>query len=110
GIVSLDDNGNQRMFVVDPNWAGVQFAELALNEARDSALLTIINAGGDVVSTQLFLSRNELQVSDNGRAVQFFADFDQLTFSAIENVVSQEFANYRNAIDEILSQAGGNIT
>ncbi|NND96993.1 MAG: hypothetical protein HKN47_06655, partial [Pirellulaceae bacterium] len=42
GIVSLDDNGNQRMFVVDPNWAGVQFAELALNEARDSALLTII--------------------------------------------------------------------
>ena len=103
GSVLLGENGNQELLLAGLGLDGVRFAEIALNESRDAALLTILEDDGDVLTARL--NDDEFIVSSDGRAVQFFGgleDFD--FFSTNDGALTQEFENFRNAIDSVLSQ------
>ena len=83
--------------------AGVQFAEVALNQRQDAALLTVIDDNGTVRTARL--SSDSFVVSNDGTAVQFFGGVEDFEFSETpEDLLTQEFATYRNAIDQILAQ------
>ena len=100
GSVGLDSSGNQTLFKAGEGFDGVDFAELTLNENRDSALLTIIEDG--VVRTAQ-LSEEQFVVSRDGTAVQFFGGREDFDFAeSLSDLVTSEFENYRNAIDQIL--------
>ncbi|MCG8651360.1 MAG: Ig-like domain-containing protein, partial [Pirellulales bacterium] len=102
GLVSLDDNGDVNFIIIGEGFEGVQFAELALNDAKDEALLTIIDEFGAVQSARLedaqFLSAN-----GDGIGVQFFGGLDDFDFVDEDpSALKAEFPTYRNAVDEIL--------
>lgn len=101
GIVSLDENGNQNFMIALSGFEGVVFAELTLNQARDAALLTVVEEDGDVLVSRL----DDLQfvVTPNGRGVQFFGGMNDLDFFDADDSVEQEFTNFRNAVDQVLS-------
>ena len=103
GSVALDSTGNQELFVAGLGLTGVQFAEVALNQRQDAALLTVIDDNGTVRTARL--SSDSFVVSNDGTAVQFFGGVEDFEFSETpEDLLTQEFATYRNAIDQILAQ------
>ena len=106
GTVALDgDSGNQELFVAGLGLSGVRFAEIALNANRDAALLTVIEDSGSVRTARL--SGDQFVVSNDGTAVQFFGGMEDFDFStSAEDLVTQEFVTFRNAIDQILAQGG----
>ncbi len=105
GLVSLASDGSQNFFIAGEGFDGVVFAELVVNQDRDAALLTIIEEDGDVLSTRL--SADHFVVSGgNGLGIQFFGGINDFDFVAASNDASihEEFAQYRNAIDQVLSE------
>ncbi|QDT08764.1 cadherin-like domain-containing protein [Planctomycetes bacterium K23_9] len=105
GSVQLDSSGNQVLFTGSSGMDGIQFAEIALSANRDSALLTVLEDDGDVLSVRL--SSDQFHVTADGSAVRFFGDKSELEVisQSAADSLSQEFANYRDAIDQILSQS-----
>ena len=102
GQVALDQNGNQELFVASLGLDGVRFAELALNAQQDAALLTIIGDDGSIESARL--SDNQFVVSNDGLSVQFFGGLEDFDFAASpDDLLTQEFENFRNAIDQLLA-------
>jgi VCBS repeat-containing protein len=103
GSALLDAAGNQELFIAGLGLDGVRFAELSMNESQDAALLTVLEDDGDIRSARL--SEDQFVVSRDGTAVQFFGGLEDFVFVDLtEAELSQEFATYRNAIDEVLSQ------
>ena len=101
GIAALDASGNQSLFLAGEGFDGVDFAEIALNSSRDSALLTIIE-DDNVMTTQL--AEEQFVVSRDGMAVQFFGSRDDFDFSeSLSDLITSEYATYRNAIDQVLA-------
>lgn len=102
GSVQLNADGTQQMFVAEDGF-DAKFAEVALNDARDSALLTIIDAN-DVVRTAQ-LSVDQFVVTKDGRGVRFFGTVEDYDFSITPNqVLRDEFDDYRKAIDKVLGE------
>ncbi|MGB7343141.1 MAG: cadherin-like domain-containing protein, partial [Pirellulaceae bacterium] len=104
GSALLDAAGNQELFIAGLGLDGVRFAEIALNAERDAALLTVLEDDGDILTARL--RRDQFLVSADGTAVQFFGGMEDFEFAASTNdLLTQEFATYRNAIDQVLSQS-----
>tara|TARA_R110002049_G_scaffold2750_10_gene22413 strand:+ start:44849 stop:48829 length:3981 start_codon:yes stop_codon:yes gene_type:complete len=100
GSVGLNASGEQTLFKAAEGFEDVDFAELTLNESRDSALLTIIE-DGVVKSAQL--PEEYFVVSRDGTAVQFFGGKEDFDFSeSLSDLITSEYENYRNAIDKVL--------
>lgn len=103
GQVVLDSSGNQELFVASLGLAGIRFAEVALNAQQDAALLTVIENDGTIKSARL--SSDHFVLGHNGGAIQFFGGLEDFDFAASpSNLITQEFATYRNAIDKALSE------
>lgn len=102
GVVSLDSSGNQNFVLVNAGFDGASFLELVLNEARDEALLTVIESSGAVRSA--ILSGDDINVTADGMGVQFFGGLDDHDFFDAGSETS-DFANFRNAIDQILGSS-----
>ena len=105
GTVALDSLGEQQAFIAGLGLEGVEFAELSLNDDQDAALLTVLDEDGNVRSARL--SSDHFVVSRDGSAVQFFGGIEDFDFAdSSESLLRQEFATFRNAIDQILAQQG----
>ncbi|QEG02501.1 Serine-aspartate repeat-containing protein D precursor [Stieleria maiorica] len=101
GSVHLNADGTMKMFVAGEGF-DPEFAEVVLNDARDAALLTIIDAvDGKVKSARLNL--DQFVVTSDGLGVRFFGGMDDFDFvETSEELVQDEFEDYRNAIDKII--------
>jgi VCBS repeat-containing protein len=100
GSVQLNADGTQRMFIAEDGF-DVEFAEVVLNDARDAALLTIIDSENNVRTTRL--SAEQFVVTGNGDGVRFFGNLEDFEFgSTSDEVLRQEFDDYRKAIDEVM--------
>jgi hypothetical protein len=106
GIVSLDASGNQNFIVLgsgfdDPS-DPAKFVQLVLNAERDAALLTVVQEDGGIMSARL--SSDHFVVSADGLGVQFFGGLNDFEFfDSSSSAIEQEFANFRNAIDQVLA-------
>ena len=79
-----------------------QYAEVVLNEARDAALLTILDSNGQVHSARL--EWGEFVVAGQGEGVRFFGRLEDMNFSGTtEELLEAEFSQYRNAIDRAMA-------
>jgi hypothetical protein len=104
GVVAYDEQGNQEFLIAFSGYEGVKFAEFALSNDHDSALLTIIEDDGDVMSA--LLSSDHFVVSADGRGVQFFGGLNDLNFVDADSMIpiQDEFPTYRDAIDRVLAE------
>jgi hypothetical protein len=90
------------MFVAEEGF-DARFAEIVLNEARDSALLTIINSQNEVLSAQLTL--DDFVVTGDGLGVRIFGDMGNFDFvETLDPAVVGDFDDYRNAIDKVIGE------
>ena len=103
GVVSFDEEGNQEFVIALSGYEGVKFAELAMSNDRDTALLTIIEEDGDVMSA--VLSSDHFVISADGRGVQFFGGMNDLNFVDAAEIlaIKDDFPTYRDAIDRVLA-------
>lgn len=101
GSVQLSADGTQRMFIAGEGF-DAEFAEVVLNDARDAALLTVIDSQNNVRSARLTL--DQFVVTGDGMGVRFFGSMDDFDFSSTsEELLRDEFDDYRNAIDRVHS-------
>jgi hypothetical protein len=100
GLVSLDANGNQNFLIAFSGFEDAVFAEFVLNSQQDAALLTIVEEDGDVLTARL--TEDHFVLTPNGRGVQFFGGMNDFNFFEADGSAEQEFANFRNAIDQLL--------
>ena len=100
GLVSLSDSGEQLFFKAMRGFDNVRHAELALNESRDAALLTVIDEDGTLLTARL--SDDHFVVNRDGTAVQFFGGFEDFNFTSPASSMTSEFEDYRNAIDKVI--------
>ncbi|MCO8123948.1 cadherin-like domain-containing protein [Stieleria sp. TO1_6] len=101
GSVQLGADGSQSMFIAGEGF-DAKFAEVVLNDNRDAALLTIIDSNDQVVSTRL--SADQFVVTGDGQGLRFFGETSDFNFAATsDDLVRDEFANYRDAIDQALA-------
>ncbi len=102
GTVSLSATGTQDFVSMGEGFTDVKFAEFTLNATRDAALLTII--GQDNVARTARLDSNHFVASADGRSVRFFGGQEDFTFvNSDAALIQQEFANFRNLVDQIMS-------
>ena len=97
GTVSLTGTGSQEFIILGSGYEGVVFAELALNDAKDSALLTILEEDGDLLSATL--NTDHFVISEDGLGVQFFGGMNDLNFVESTAVIGAEYDMYRDAVD-----------
>jgi hypothetical protein len=97
GTVALTETGGQEFIILGSGFEGVVFAELALNDAKDSALLTILEEDGDLLSATL--NTDHFVVSDDGLGVQFFGGMNDLNFVESTAAIGADYDNYRDAVD-----------
>ena len=101
GSVVLNPDGTQRMFVAGEGF-DAQFAEIVLNDARDAALLTIVNSQNQIVSARLTL--DQFVVAGDAEGVRFFGSMEDFEFTASsEELIRDEFEDYRKAIDKVFT-------
>lgn len=108
GSAHMNADGTQALFVAavgfDTQGVGIdaQYAEVVLNEARDAALLTILDSNGQVHSARL--EWGEFVVAGQGEGVRFFGRLEDMNFSGTtEELLEAEFSQYRNAIDRAMA-------
>ena len=104
-IASLRSDGSMELFKAGSGFEDVEFAQVAVNEEGDSALLTMISQDGSVRTARLgegqFLAIND---GNGGRSVQIFGapeDFEWV--GSVDDLLASEFGDYRDAIDQILT-------
>ncbi|MGB1926601.1 MAG: hypothetical protein ACPHL6_08725, partial [Rubripirellula sp.] len=101
GVVSLDANGVQEFVTsLDGFSVDVRFVELALSDAQDTALLTLVEDDGDVMTAKL--SKRDFRLF--GDAALFFTGQNDLSFlsaAELEGLVA-DYPSYRNAVDQVL--------
>ena len=103
GSALLDASGNQEVFVAGLGFEnGVKFVEIALNDSRDAALLSVLDSNDDVKIARL--SDDQFVVSRDGSAVQFFGGMEDFDFNDTASaLLQQEFPTFRNAIDQAMA-------
>ncbi len=102
GLVSLDDTGQQEFVTSLDGFAeNVKFVEFGLGTQRDTALLTIVEEDGDVMTAKL--SGNEFRLF--GDAAFFFTAQTDLTFLTETelNSLAGNYPGYRDAVDQVLA-------
>ncbi|MCC9599647.1 cadherin-like domain-containing protein [Stieleria sp. JC731] len=100
GSVHLNSDGTQQMFIASGDF-DAEYAEVVLNDARDAALLTIIDGAGEVKSARLDI--NQFVVTGDGQGIRFFGMMQDFNFvQSSDELLRDEFEDYRNAIDQIL--------
>ena len=101
GVVSLDANGVQEFVTsLDGYNTDVRFVEFALSTAQDSALLTLVEDDGDLLTAKL--TQRDFRLF--GDAALFFRgqnDLDFLTAGELEGLIS-DYPSYRDAVDQVL--------
>ena len=101
GVVSLDANGVQEFVTsLDGFSVDVRFVEFALSDAQDTALLTLVEDDGDVMTAKL--SKRDFRLF--GDAALFFTGQNDLSFlsaAELEGLVA-DYPSYRNAVDQVL--------
>ena len=101
GDVALGTSGGLELLVIGDGYDGIKFAELALNDARDSALLTIIDGNNDVKTARL--DSTQFVVTKDGGAAKFFGGIEDHHFvDDVDAIVEAEFPTYRDAVDQVL--------
>ncbi|WP_161604398.1 cadherin-like domain-containing protein [Roseiconus nitratireducens] len=100
GVAQLNADGTQAVFIAGEGFESVEYAEIALNDARDAALLTIMDDG---VVKSVQLEAGQFVVNGDATAVRFFGTVDDFDWvESPDSQMTQEFDDYRNAIDRIL--------
>ncbi|MGB7326276.1 MAG: Calx-beta domain-containing protein [Rubripirellula sp.] len=103
GLVSLDESGQQDFLIAGAGFDGVEAAQFVLSDSGDSALLIIVGENATSPSIAV-LSSDYFVVTADGRGVQFFGGMEDFNFSSsTDELVSQEFSNYQNAIDRLMA-------
>ncbi len=101
---SLHADGSLNFMTVKQGFEGIRYAEVALSQDTKSALLTVINSVGDVLTAQL--NENQfLKVADGagGVAVRVFGGLEDFVFDVVpSDAIYQEYDDFRKAIDQIL--------
>jgi VCBS repeat-containing protein len=108
GSAHLNADGTQAMFIeglgFDTEGVGLdaEFAQITLNQARDAALLTILDSNGAVHSARL--SYGQFVVAGNGEGVRFFGRLEDLDFGGTpQDQIEAEFSQYRSAVDRLMA-------
>ncbi|WP_158222822.1 cadherin-like domain-containing protein [Rhodopirellula sp. MGV] len=100
GSVQMADDGSQAMFIASGEF-DAEYAQVALNQARDAALLTIIDSAGAVKTARL--EADQFVVTSDGKGVRFFGMMQDFNFvQTSDDLLHAEFDEYRDAIDAIL--------
>lgn len=108
GSAQFNGDGTQSMFIAgdgfDTEGVGLdaEYAEIVLNEARDAALLTVMDSNGGLHSARLTL--DQFVVAGDGEGVRFFGRLEDLNFGETpQDAIESEFVQYRNAIDRVMA-------
>ena len=105
GLVRLSESGEQEYFRAFRGFESFVFAELTLNDSRDTALLSVIDDDGTLLTARI--SDDRFVVNEDGTTVQFYGTGDDFNFTPADSSShSDEFSNYRNAIDKVLGSYG----
>ncbi|MDA9778114.1 Ig-like domain-containing protein [Rubripirellula sp.] len=102
GVVSLDSNGVQEFVTsLDGYNADVKFVEFALSDSKDSALLTLVEDDGDVMTA--LLSKRDFRLF--GDSAFFFKSQSELTYLNASDIagLSSDYPSYRDAVDQVLA-------
>lgn len=97
GTVLLEEDGALEFIVLGDGYESIVFAEFTLNDAKDSALLTILEEDGDLLSATL--NTDHFVLSEDGCGVQFFGGMNDLNFVDSTAAVGAEYDMYRDAVD-----------
>jgi hypothetical protein len=102
----LDATGGQQFFEVGVGYDDVRYLEIAINENRDAALLTVLMEDGSVKSSRL--APEEFAVSTNGRVIRLLGSVGSIGTPVDDSAaLSSEFGVYRDSVDAVL--ANGNF-
>ena len=102
GVVSLDASGVQEFVTSLDGFAeDVKFVEFALSNTRDTALLTIVEDDGDVMTAKL----NSRQFRLFGDAAFFFTAQEDLSYLTAGELagLAGDYPSYRDAVDQVLA-------
>jgi hypothetical protein len=98
----LDATGGQQFFEVGVGYNDVRYLEIALNQNRDAALLTVLMEDGKVQSSRL--APEEFAVSTNGRVIRLFGSVGSIGTPVTDSdALSSEFGDYRDSVDAALA-------
>jgi hypothetical protein len=96
----LSASGDQQYFELGAGYEDVQFAEIALNDSRDAALLTILD--NDDMVTSLRLTRGQFAIGSGGQTVRVIGAPDDFAIATGSRAALEaEFGDYRDAIDAV---------
>ncbi|QEG42895.1 Ig-like domain-containing protein [Roseimaritima ulvae] len=101
---SLHADGSLNFMTVKQGFEGVRYAEVALSQDATSALLTIINTAGEVLTANLN-DDQFMTVADGegGLAVRIFGGIEDFVFDVVpSDALYEEYDDFRKAIDQIL--------
>lgn len=97
GTVLLEEDGAVEFIVLGDGYENIVFGEFTLNDAKDSALLTILEEDGDLLSATL--NTDHFVLSEDGCGVQFFGGMNDLNFVESTAAFGAEYDMYRDAVD-----------
>lgn len=98
GLVCLDSTGEQSFIVLGSGFENVKFAELELNEANDTALLTILDEAGQRSSA--ILTDDYFVLSQDRCGIQFFGGKNDHHFTELGATDGTTFDDTRTAVDD----------
>lgn len=105
GTVVLSADGQQQYLVLEGGFEGARFVELALSDALDAALLSVIDADGTVKTA--LLSGERFVANSEGTLVQFFGSMEDFDFdSVIDESITRRFTHFRQSVDRAMSAIG----
>ena len=97
----FDSSGQQQFFQAGRGYEDAKYVEVALNDNRDAALLTVLNEDGSVRTSRL--SKEEFTVGNDGRMIRLFGSANSIGTTVTEGgSLSSEFGQYRDTIDELI--------
>ncbi len=109
GSAALNPDGSMSFFKGREGLDDARFIEVALNGDQDEALLSYIDKATGVVRTARLDANQFLVVPDGngGAVVRVFGGLEDFDFAdSPEQLLEQEFGNYRDAIDQIMGGQG----
>lgn len=106
----LDSSGMQQWFVPKRGFEDVLYGEINVNQAGDTASLTVVMANGDVLTGIIPESRRVIlkDSSTGGYAVQIFGSVDSFGLLPDGTLNDSEIGllRYQDAVDMLLAQSG----
>ena len=94
----------QQLFEVTTGFDDVLFAEIAVSQSGETALLTVIMDDGAVRTYGLSREAGDFVVSANEAVVKVLRNLNSLTqLDSADAIVEAQYGNYRNAVDQVLA-------